>query len=179
MEAGGGGARDGRRPNRRAALAAAAVSALALCLVAASLASSVASARRPVLAQVSVRKARANRRRVRRSEHSQNMGLFNLLGWGPCLELRACARPPPELLCLFSVSLNHGARRVLQKGKEDLSMFRDSSVSFYDPGDTAADSVRSARHPPRSRAAPARGGMPGNDARGPCAGHFAARGARG
>ena len=32
--------------------------------------------------------------------------------------------------------------RRAQKGKEDLSMFRDSSVSFYDPGDTAADSVR-------------------------------------
>ena len=30
---------------------------------------------------------------------------------------------------------------IAQKGKEDLSMFRDSSVSFYDPGDTAADSV--------------------------------------
>jgi len=29
---------------------------------------------------------------------------------------------------------------LTQKGKEDLSMFRDSSVSFYDPGDTAADS---------------------------------------
>ena len=101
MAEGGGGVRDGRRPHRRAAVAAAAVSALALCLVAALLASSVASARRPVLAQVGQGKEREKGRRVRRSEHSQSMGLFSLLGWGPCLELRACARPPPELLCLF------------------------------------------------------------------------------
>jgi hypothetical protein len=30
--------------------------------------------------------------------------------------------------------------RMLEQ-KEDLSMFRDSSVSFFDPGDTAADAV--------------------------------------
>ena len=30
---------------------------------------------------------------------------------------------------------------ISQKGKEDLSMFANSAVSFYDPGDTAPDSV--------------------------------------
>jgi hypothetical protein len=32
-----------------------------------------------------------------------------------------------------------GTNVLAQNGGEDLSMFRDSSVSFYDPGDTAAD----------------------------------------
>jgi len=57
---------------------------------------------------------------------------------------RICPHPSPVLhrcssLIIFPKLTRFGSG--LQKGKEDLSMFRDSSVSFYDPGDTAADSV--------------------------------------